>query len=104
MEAGTGLRGTAALTGIGELPPDKSPPGGRTAMELMAQAARLAIEDAGLEKRDIDGLLVAPPGMNLGMMMIPSYYAEYFEVRPSYANIVDMGGASAAAMVWHRHS
>lgn len=100
MEAGDELRGTAALTGIGELPPSKSPQGGRSAMELMAQAARLAIEDAGIDKRDIDGLLIAPPGMNLGMMMIPSYYAEYFEIRPRYANIVDMGGASAAAMAW----
>ena len=54
MDAGDELRGTAALTGIGELPPGKSPPGGRSAMELMAQAARLAIEDAGIDKRDID--------------------------------------------------
>ena len=92
------VREVAAITGIGELKPTRDP-GGKRALELMAEAARLALLDAGLEKRDIDGILIAPPMEFLGMMMLPSYVGEYLGIRPSYANVVDLGGASAAGMV-----
>ena len=49
----------ALITGISELAPQKNPAGSKDSGRL-AQAARLAIEDAALQKRDIDGLLVTP--------------------------------------------
>src|SRR5581483_2199851 len=51
------LRGAAAIVGIGELKPERTRPG-RDAMSLLAEAAYLAIQDAGLTKRDIDGMVV----------------------------------------------
>lgn len=92
------LRNKAAITGIGELKPMTSTEG-RSSMSLICEAARLAIEDAGIEKDRIDGLLIAPPGFTMGMMMTPSYFTEYLKLKPTYANVVDFGGASATAMV-----
>lgn len=92
------LRGTTAITGIGELKPSRDP-GGRTTMELMAQAAIEAVRDAGLERKDIDGLVVAAP-MSWSPMVMPSVVAEFLGLQPGYAGLVDLGGASAAGTVW----
>ena len=51
------LRGNAAITGIGELPTRRSYPG-RSMESLCAEAARIAIADAGLQKEQVDGLVV----------------------------------------------
>ena len=83
------LRGAAAITGIGEIKPQRYHPG-RTTMGLMAEASKYAIEDAGLRKEDIDGLLVVEN---------PASFAEYMQIRPTYASGVTMMGASGATMV-----
>ena len=83
------LRGAAAITGIGEIKPQRYHPG-RTTMGLMAEASKYAIEDAGLRKDDIDGLLVVEN---------PASFAEYMQIRPTYASGVTMMGASGATMV-----
>ncbi len=51
------MRGAAAIVGIGELKPERTRPG-RDAMSLLAEAAYLAIQDAGLTKADIDGMIL----------------------------------------------
>ena len=56
------LRGKAAIVGIGEVPTRRIHEG-RTMYGLCAEAAGMAIKDAGLKKEDIDGLVtdgVAP--------------------------------------------
>lgn len=88
------LSGKASITGISELPPQKDGRGMRT-LDLLAQAARLAIEDAGLLKSDIDGLLVAPPSEDTAFMW-PAQVAEYLQIFPASLNMVELGGASAA--------
>src|SRR6185436_7899299 len=50
------LRGAAAIVGIGELKPERTRPN-RDAMSLLAEAAYIAIQDAGLTKADIDGMI-----------------------------------------------
>ena len=52
----SGLRGAAAIAGIGETALGHLP--GSNVMDLCAEAARLCIEDAGIAKDDIDGLIV----------------------------------------------
>ena len=52
------VRGKAAIVGIGELPTKRDYPG-RSSYSLCAEAAKLAIEDAGLRKEDIDGVMAA---------------------------------------------
>jgi len=85
------LRAKAAIVGIGELPTRREYPG-RSVYGLMADAARLAIEDAGLTKADIDGLVVEGS---------PTTYqiTDYFGIRPVFSTAVGMQGASGATSV-----
>jgi len=92
------LSGKAAITGIGELRPYKNRDERRT-LDLMAEAAAAAIKDAGLKKEDIDGLLVSPPSEDTYFMW-PAQVAEYLQLFPSYMNMVELGGASAAGSVF----
>lgn len=68
-------------------------------MGIVAEVARAAIEDAGLKKEDIDGLLT---GASLSdfCLMWPSAIAEYLRIYPRYADVVDIGGASCTGMAW----
>jgi len=92
------LKRSAAITGIGEMRPAKSAEG-RTTMGIWTEVSRAAILDAGLSTADIDGLLVAPPIVDMAAMW-PSIFGEYLNIHPRYENVVDMGGASPAGMVW----
>jgi acetyl-CoA C-acetyltransferase len=87
----------AFITGIAELPPHLDAGGQRT-LDLLAEAAALAIRDAGLHKCDIDGLLVAPPSED-SYFLWPSQVADYLQLSPLFMNMVELGGASAAASV-----
>ena len=82
------LRGKAAIVGIGEVPTRRSYPG-RTTYGLSAEAARMAIQDAGLGKEDINGLVTDGTSPPAGM-------AEYIGIRPTFATGVHMQGASGA--------
>lgn len=86
------LRGKTAIVGIGELPTRRAYPG-RSMLGLCAEAARLAIEDAGLRKEDVDGLVVD------GTNATPAAMAEYIGLRPVFATGVAMQGASGATAV-----
>ena len=92
------LKRAAAITGIGEMKPARSPDG-KTALGIMTEVSRLAMLDAGLVPADVDGLLIAPPITDV-VQMWPSVLGEYLGLRPSYLNVVDLGGASAAGMAW----
>lgn len=92
------LKRSAAITGIGELAPQKSGEG-MSNLGIWAKVSRMALADAGLEPREVDGLLVAPPITEL-VAMWPSILGEYLGIHPRYSNVVDLGGASPCGMVW----
>lgn len=92
------LKGKAAAIGIGELKPFKEA-GDQTALSLMAKVSAEAIEDAGLEKKDIDGFLVGMPFSDPGMLY-PASAGEAMGLQTKMLNVVDIGGASAAGMIW----
>ncbi len=92
------LKNKAAAIGIGELKPLKEP-GDATALGLMAAVAAEAIADAGLEKKDIDGFLTGVPFNDPGMIY-PAAAAEVLGLTTRMLNIVDIGGASPAGMMW----
>jgi acetyl-CoA C-acetyltransferase len=92
------LKGKAAAIGIGELKPLKDP-GEETPLGLMAKVSAEAIADAGLEKKDIDGFLVGMPFADPGMIY-PAAAAERLGIQTRMLNVVDIGGASPAGMIW----
>ena len=67
-------------------------------MSLMAKAALAAISDAGLEKSDIDGVLVHPIGQTT--IETPATVLEFLGMSATFADVVDLGGASGAGMIW----
>ena len=90
--------GGAAIVGIAELPPRRTT-GDATTLELIAAVAAAAARDAGLTPRDVDGLMC---GTQVGEtpQHVPATVAEYLGLAPRVAELVDLGGASGAGMVW----
>ena len=68
MTRGSHLRGKAAFVGAATFGCGEAP--GYTAIEIAAEAGRLAIADAGLKPQDIDGLFICLPADFLSGMTI----------------------------------
>lgn len=86
----------AHLVGVGHTPFGRHE--GRGAVDLMANAARQALEDAQLQRRDIDGLLCGY-ATTLPHLMLSTLFAERFGIHPAYGHAVQLGGATGAAML-----
>ncbi|AIY48942.1 thiolase family protein [Mycolicibacterium fortuitum] len=100
MAARRGLQGDAAIVGYVELPPErlsKASPAPFT-LEQWALLASSALEDAGLSAEQVDGIVTSHLGES--EIFVPSTVAEYLGVRANFAELLDLGGASAAGMVW----
>jgi acetyl-CoA C-acetyltransferase len=93
------LKGKAAAIGIAELKPWKEAPPEVTPLKLMGQLAAEALNDAGLEKKDLDGFLVGMPFADPGMLY-PASACEVLGINPRMLNVVDIGGATPAGMIW----
>jgi len=85
------LRGSAAIAGVATYGCGESP--GHTDMELLAEAARRAVADAGLAMKDIDGLCTASASATMWAMPV----VEYLGLRPSYIDSTMLGGSSFIA-------
>ena len=95
-----GLRGEAAIVGYVELPPErlnKASPA-PFVLEQWAELAAAALDDAGLPASVVNG--IAASHLAESQIFVPSTIAEYLGVPARFAELVDLGGASAAAMVW----
>ncbi|MGV0771310.1 thiolase family protein [Mycobacterium syngnathidarum] len=100
MRSRRGLHGDAAIVGYVELPPErltKASPAPFT-LEQWALLAAAALEDAGLSAEQVDGIVTSHLGES--EIFVPSTVAEYLGVRANFAELLDLGGASAAGMVW----
>src|SRR5215471_3054743 len=93
------LKGKAAAIGIAELKPWKEAPLDVTPLKLMGQLTADALNDAGLEKKDLDGFLVGMPFADPGMLY-PASACEVLGINPRMLNVVDIGGATPAGMIW----
>jgi acetyl-CoA acetyltransferase len=64
----------------------------------MSSAADLALDDAGLDREDIDGLIV---GYSTAMphLMLADVFAEHYGLRPQHAHAAQAGGATGATML-----
>jgi acetyl-CoA acetyltransferase len=90
------LSGKIALAGVYEHPTRWAPD--KTEFQLMAESAKGALADCGLELRDVDGLFAA--SMSMGAMGIVSL-AEYLNLKPRHLDGTNIGGSSFVAHVSH---
>jgi len=94
------LRGTTAIAGLGVTPQGRV--FGRSPIGFAVDAVRLALDDAGLERRDLDGLLLNPglAWRDLGMGSFQLQQAMGLrDLRLSAT--MNVGGATAVAMIQH---
>jgi acetyl-CoA acetyltransferase len=90
--------GRAAIVGAAEYPARRfSDPYTTTSLEQAADLTLIALEDAGLTLRDVDGLSVR--GVYVSDHFVPATVAEYLGVLIGFGDTPDLGGATAAAMV-----
>ena len=91
MSRAQGLRGAVAIVGVGQAGLGEAH--GRSEMEILAEAAGIAIADAGLTLGEIDGLTTA--SVNASMWGLP--VAEYLGIRPRFLDSTMLGGSSFVA-------
>lgn len=92
------LKYAAAITGYAEYPPTRHP-GAVKSLDILARVAREAVADAGFDKREIDGLLTTTPSDSYSMYF-QTVLGEMLGLNLRYLDIVELGGASAAGMIW----
>lgn len=88
------LSEAAAIVGAYEHPTRYSPD--KSEWQLLAEASRGAIRDAGLSPKHIDALFVAataPEGGQLGLCA-STMAADYLNLKPKFIDETDVGGAS----------
>ena len=86
------LSKTAAIVGVAESDEIGTVPG-KSALALHAEAAHNALEDAGLRRTDVDGLLTAGYS-NYDL-------ADYLGISPRYTDTTTVGGSSFVIHVGH---
>ena len=91
------LRAVAAVVGVAERAPQRYT-ADETNLDLLSGVAIDAMADAGIDRTQVDGLLVHPIGGLPGF--VPATVAEFLGLRPRFAEVVDLGGATGAGMVW----
>jgi len=85
------LRGRIAIVGVATAGCGEAP--GMSDLEILAQAAKAAVEDAGLAMKDMDGLCTA----NLNAAMWPLNVVECLGIRPKFVEGTNIGGAAFVA-------
>lgn len=91
------LRGKTAIVGVGASRQGNLP--GSSPVSLAVEAFKAALDDAGLSKTDVDGLLTMPgttsPEGSLNYLRL----GETLGLNPAYAGSMTMGGGTAGALV-----
>ncbi|HET7478130.1 MAG TPA: thiolase [Rubrobacteraceae bacterium] len=90
------LRGRAAIVGVAESDLGEVGPG-LTPLDLIGQATLRALDDAGLEKSDVDGLFSASAYYHMPTLSA----GEYLGIRPRYTDATSIGGSSFVSHLFH---
>ncbi|SPR96560.1 hypothetical protein CBM2634_A130026 [Cupriavidus taiwanensis] len=98
MKKVASLKNKVAIVGVGESEIGRVPH--MSGLGLNAQAARRALDDAGLKVSDIDGLLTAY-SFTEPYFMLGSVLCEYLGLKPHYNASMVVGGGSPAVMLKH---
>lgn len=89
MTAAHALRDRYAIVGIGQSPLGKVPD--RSALGLLAEAMAAAVQDAGLEKKDVDAIVCRGPD---DVYTHHQRIGELLGIDAAFSTTVDNGGAS----------
>ena len=87
------IRGKTAVVGLAEAGCGVTP--GWSAMELMATAVHDALDDAGINLSQVDGLFAATAFHSMAAMSL----SEYLGIRPKFADGSNIGGSSFLAHI-----
>lgn len=98
MKPASSLKNKVAIVGVGESDIGKVP--NMSGLGLNAQAAKRALDDAGLKVSDIDGVLTAY-SFTEPYFMLGSVICEYLGLKPRFNASLVAGGASPAVMLKH---
>ena len=94
-----GLKGDAAIVGIAELKPERRFSGEKKfTIEQWAELSKMALDDAGIDPRMVNGLVTG--SIRESSMFAPATISEYLGMPVNFAEVVDLGGASSAGMIW----
>lgn len=85
----------AAIVGVAESDLGHLP--GRNVLQLQAQAAKRALDDAGFTKDDVDALFTTASWAHFPQLML----AEYLGITPKYTGGTNIGGSSFESHVAH---
>lgn len=89
---------SAALVGFTEWTPQRQWDQPMFSMEACAKLASEALSDAGIDKGEVDGLVIG--GLQESPLFPPLALAEYLQIQANFGEVVDIGGASSAGMIW----
>src|SRR5258706_3260488 len=87
----------ASIVGVGATRQGKLPD--ETPLSLAAQAFRLALEDSGIDKREVDGLLTMPGTTSPEGAKNYLNVGELVGVNPRFTGSLTMGGATGGALI-----
>lgn len=90
-----GFASKAAIVGVAESDLGRTPD--KTVLQLQHQAARAALDDAGLQFSDVDALFCAGNWAWSPNLML----AEYLGLQPKYTDSTNIGGSSFEAHIEH---
>lgn len=88
----------AAMVGFTEWAPQRKWDHPMFSMEACAALAAEALADAGMDKGEVDGLVIG--GLQESPLFPTLALAEYLGIQSSFNEVVDIGGASSAGMIW----
>ena len=88
----------AAIAGFVEWAPQRRWPEQMFTLEAFSRLAKEALADCGMELGEVDGILSTsiPESPIFG----PAAAVEYLGIQASFAEVVDLGGASPTGMIW----
>lgn len=93
----SGIGGKAAIVGVGITPQGTFP--GCSNLTLSVDAFKLALEDSGLKKDDIDGILTEPGTSEMGWGLDHLRLGQALGINPRISGSMSLGGATGAALV-----
>lgn len=83
------------IAGVGETEQGKIPD--KSSFHFLSEASKLAIEDAGIKKTDVDGLVTAFSLVEQTFMHCTTF-ADYFGMNPRFFSSIAVGGSTAVWM------